>query len=242
MTAEFFTFEAKTTLLKKIKQKKLNNVKYVSLKIIMILFLDSASPLPEFSLFEDNKIIFSKKILKKNEDKLSDNLIPAYLDLEKKFNLKKNLTYLIANIGPGSYTALRVGVAFLSGLGISQKLKFFGISSCDIFKFAINEKQLENKILYIFSSNDQKYICNYNKKKNNFYIEKIENSNIFINNDSNYKNIYTNIDVKLNLKNEKKYNKISFKDIMVKNLSKIILQNESKIIEPIYISNNKILN
>ena len=53
----------------------------------MILFLDVVSPLPEFSLIEDNKIIFSKKILTNNLDKMSDYIIQVYIDLEKKFYL-----------------------------------------------------------------------------------------------------------------------------------------------------------
>ena len=56
----------------------------------MILFLDTVSPLPEFSLIEDNKIIYSKKILTNDFDKMSECIIPAYIDLEKNFLLTEN--------------------------------------------------------------------------------------------------------------------------------------------------------
>ena len=64
----------------------------------MILFLDTVSSLPEFSLIDDNKIIFSKKILKNSFDKMSDSIIPSYLELEKKFlvhiyNTERRLYY-----------------------------------------------------------------------------------------------------------------------------------------------------
>ena len=61
----------------------------------MILFLDTVSPLPEFSVIEDNKIIYTKEILSKKDNKMSDDIIPAYLELEKFFFLKSNLRYLI---------------------------------------------------------------------------------------------------------------------------------------------------
>ena len=78
----------------------------------MILFLDTVSPLPEFSLIADNKIIFSKKIINHHNEKMSDYLIKSYTDLEKKFSLDQKLENLIINIGPGSYTSLRIGIAF----------------------------------------------------------------------------------------------------------------------------------
>ena len=77
----------------------------------MILFLDTVSPLPEFSLIGDNKIIFSKKIINNHHEKMSDYLIKSYTDLEK-FSLDQKLENLIINIGPGSYTSLRIGIAF----------------------------------------------------------------------------------------------------------------------------------
>ena len=88
----------------------------------MILFLDTVSPLPEFSLIADNKIILSKKIINNHHEKMSDYLIKSYTDLEKKFSLDQKLENLIINIGPGSYTSLRIGIAFFSGLSMSYKI------------------------------------------------------------------------------------------------------------------------
>jgi len=50
----------------------------------MILFFDTVSYLPEFCLIEDNKILFSKKILDDHDDKMSDCIVPIYIELEKK--------------------------------------------------------------------------------------------------------------------------------------------------------------
>ena len=61
----------------------------------MILFLDTISPLPEFSIIEDNKIIYSKRIINNNSSKFSDSLIPLYMKINKEFNLRENLHFLI---------------------------------------------------------------------------------------------------------------------------------------------------
>ena len=53
----------------------------------MFLFLDVASPIPEFHLIKDKNIIVSLKIVENNDEKLSDNIIPKYLKINEKYNL-----------------------------------------------------------------------------------------------------------------------------------------------------------
>ena len=126
--------------------------------VIMILFFDTVSHLPEFCLIEDNKILFSKKILDDHDDKMSDCIVPIYIELEKKFKLGKKLKYLITVTGPGSYTALRVGIAFLSGLSISMKIPLIGIPCVDLFQYVINTNKKKSTAIYICSSNNQKFM------------------------------------------------------------------------------------
>ena len=85
----------------------------------MFLFLDAASPIPEFHLIEDKKIIKSIKIIEDSDKKLSNSIIPKYLEINSIYNLNSNIKKLIVTIGPGSYTALRVGASFISGLSQS---------------------------------------------------------------------------------------------------------------------------
>ena len=88
----------------------------------MFLFLDVASPIPEFHLINDKKIIDSIKIINNSNEKLSDLLIPTYLNIDNTYKISKNVKKLIISIGPGSYTALRVGASFIAGLSQSMKL------------------------------------------------------------------------------------------------------------------------
>ena len=209
----------------------------------MILFLDTVSPLPEFSLIGDNKIIFSKKIINNHHEKMSDYLIKSYTDLEKKFSLDQKLENLIINIGPGSYTSLRIGIAFFSGLSLSYQIDLKGIPCVDFYKYLISKDDLLLTGIYIHSANNQKFICIYDQKKEYYNIHKIESFNEIEN--FKIKKIVSNTELNKNNSNffkNIKYQSISFKEIIIKNLDAIMKLENSKIIEPIYISNNKILN
>ena len=209
----------------------------------MILFLDTVSPLPEFSLIGDNKIIFSKKIINNHHEKMSDYLIKSYTDLEKKFSLDQKLENLIINIGPGSYTSLRIGIAFFSGLSMSYQIDLKGMPCVDFYKYVISKDDLLFTGIYIHSANNQKFICIYDEKKEHYNIHKIESFNEIEN--FKIKKIISNTELNKNNSNlfkNIKYESISFKEIIIKNLDAIMKLENSKIIEPIYISNNKILN
>ena len=209
----------------------------------MILFLDTISPLPEFSLIADNKIIFSKKIINNHHEKMSDYLIKSYTDLEKKFSLDQKLENLIINIGPGSYTSLRIGIAFFSGLSLSYQIDLKGIPCVDFYKYLISKEDLLITGIYINSANNQKFICIYDEKKEYYNIHKIESFNEIEN--FKIKKVISNTELNKNNSNFFKnieYQSISFKEIIIKNLDAIMSLESPKIIEPIYISNNKILN
>tara|TARA_Y100000768_G_scaffold385037_1_gene370281 strand:- start:416 stop:1030 length:615 start_codon:yes stop_codon:yes gene_type:complete len=204
----------------------------------MLLFLDVVSPLPEFLLIEDNKIILERKIIKKSTQKLSDNIFESYISINKALNLEEKLNKIAITIGPGSYTSLRVGAAFLSGLKISRDLLTYTFSIDDIFKFNININQNNNLGVFINSANDQKFFCFLDNKKKIIYL-KIEDKNFILpeNIDTvlyNYKKI--NVE-----KKDIKQIRFNFTEIFFLNHQKLNFS-RNKIIKPIYISNNKVIN
>ena len=213
----------------------------------MILFLDTVSSLPEFSIIEDNKIIHSNQILSNQNEKMSDLLIPSYLSIEKKYNLKSKLQLLLINTGPGSYTALRVGIAFFSGLSLSQNIDIIGLPCIDLFRFIIPSEELMFTGVYISSSNDQNFIYFFDLKVNQFKIKKIEKNKSLDEQDidlSILKNIYINESLQgnLNLRLDIKVKIIKFSKLVNQNIKKIEKYKKNEIIEPLYFSNNKILN
>ena len=213
----------------------------------MILFLDTVSSLPEFSIIEDNKIIHSNQILSNQNEKMSDLLIPSYLLIEKKYNLKSKLQLLLINTGPGSYTALRVGIAFFSGLSLSQNIDIIGLPCIDLFRFIIPNEELIFSGVCISSSNDQNFIYFFDLKVNQFTIKKIEKNKSLEEQDidlSILKKIYFNesLQENLNILPDVEIKIIKFSKLVNQNIKKIKKYTKNEIIEPLYFSNNKILN
>ena len=204
----------------------------------MLLYLDVVSSIPEFSIIEDNKIIFSTKIIHSVDEKLSNNIIPKYLEMDKSFKFQNNLKGLIITTGPGSYTSLRVGAAFIAGLKYSKNIKTASVSSEIISKLLISDNNKINELVYINSANSQNFISLQNNK-NIFTHYKIDNE--YANLPKEVKKIYFNEKPLKNQLNNIKYEKFNLNSLVVKNLNKINFSYKN-LIKPIYISNNKLLN
>ena len=201
----------------------------------MFLLLDVASPIPEFHLINDKKIIDSIKITDNNDQKLSDLLIPTYLEIDTAYKLSKNLEKLIITIGPGSYTALRVGASFIAGLSQSMNLPVSAVSTVTIHNHLAEPR---NHIgVYFESSNKQKFFSY--QKNHQFIHEKIDDMSYTIP-ESVSKLLYNyTLPNFINTKIESEI--FSIKINVIENLDKLEFDN-SLIIKPIYISNNTILN
>ena len=207
----------------------------------MNLLLDVISPIPEFSVIYENKIILSSQILQSEEEKLSDTIIPSYLKINKKLNISKNLQSVIVTTGPGAYTSLRVGISFILGLYLSKNIKIAGISSLNLLNFKISSNSNLNYGIYIESAKDQKFIC-YKLSNQKFKHIKL-NGNGFEKYDDLKKIdfLYYNC----NKIDSSKYNckqiQYSIKKNILNNLNKIKYNNDSDTLMPVYISNNQIL-
>ena len=204
----------------------------------MFLFLDVVNPIPEFFIFDDNKLILSKKIIYNDSQKLSDYIFQSYIEINTQLNLNKYITKVGITIGPGSFTSLRVGAALISGIYISKNLPFCTISAYDIINFKSDKKLLQNTGVFMHSANDQKFFCNLNKDKIIEY-SKIEDKEFSL--PKNIDLIYYNhkkMDLHSTNCNQIEF---SFENEVLKNLEKIKFITNN-IIKPIYISNNSILN
>ena len=203
----------------------------------MLLFLDIISSIPEFCVIDDNKVILQQKITKDETDRLSDHIIQSYIEIDKKLNLTKNLEKISTTIGPGSYTSLRVGSAFVSGLMISRKIPYYPLSIEDILNFNSRKHSKKKLGAFITSSNNQKFLC-YKVKDNVMEYYKIEN---------NKYSVPKHIDLIIFNKNKIKGNneleqvQFSFFEEFYNNYNNLTFK-ENIIIKPIYISNNQLLN
>ena len=201
----------------------------------MLLFLDLISPISEFSIIEDNKLILNKKITNVSNDKLSDCIFQIYQEIEKEINITKYLKKIVLTIGPGSYTNLRVGSAFALGLNISLKIPIYPFSINDLV--TIKKLNLdENNAFYIYSANQQKFLCELNSNKDITYT-KIDNDKFIL--PEQVDKLYYNYK-KINSKSVIQI-KFSILEELLQN-NKYLIFNKNEIIKPIYISNNEVLN
>ena len=210
----------------------------------MILFLDTVSPLPVFSVIKENKVIKSIQILKNNSNKISDCIIPAYFTLQNQLQVNDKIEKLIVCTGPGSFTALRVGIAFMYGLSISKKISLIGISCADLLQFRI-PKSLEKKTLMIIcSSNNQNFIAISSNKSHKYLINKIDVKLHSMKIDYNqYSHCITNSQLPSNIVNilgKKIYKQTNFTEIVKFNMKNVLSLPIKSIVEPIYISENKL--
>ena len=210
----------------------------------MILFLDAVSPLPVFSVIKENKVIKSIQILKKNSNKISDCIMPAYLTLQNQLQFNDKIEKLVVCTGPGSFTALRVGIAFMYGLSISKKISLIGISCADLLQFTIPKSYEKKTLLIICSSNNQNFIAISSNKSHKYLINKIDAKPHSMKIDYNqYSHCITNTKLPLSIINvlgKKIYQQTSFTEIVKFNLKNILSLPIKSIVEPIYISENKL--
>ena len=212
----------------------------------MILFLDTISPTPTFTVIKDNKVIHSIHILDEKTNKISDCIIPAFFKLQKESGLANKIKKLVVCTGPGSYTSLRVGIAFMYGISYSKEIPLIGVTCFDLFKFAIPKAIVKKTLMFVCSSNDQKFIRIYSNKDNKYLIKKLDyqlqptdiNCEKYNYSISNFK-LSSNVIKTFNLTN---LQIINLAEIVKNNLKKITSLPKNNIINPIYISNNKILN
>ena len=203
----------------------------------MLLFLDVISPLPEFCVIDDNKVILKEKIIQNETDRLSDNIIQSYVEIDKRLNLTKNLKKISTTIGPGSYTSLRVGSAFISGLMISRKIPYYPLSIEDILNFNSKKLSKNNLGVFITSSNNQEFLC-FKNKDNVIEYNKIENNKYLI--PKHIELILFN-KTEINKNNKLEQIHFSFFEEFYKNYNNLTFK-KNIIIKPIYVSNNQLLN
>ena len=204
----------------------------------MNLLLDVISPIPEFTVIHDNKSILSKKIVKFEKDKLSDNIFISYQDIDKKLDLTNKLESLIVTLGPGSYTSLRVGISFMLGLHYSKNIKILGITIKEMLNFLIKLKPDLNAAFYVISANNQEFVC-IKSKYNQYEYVKLENNIFNEYNDIQKADVIYYNDKPLNiLLNKCEQIKCSITNNILSNYINLEFNN-SEILRPIYVSNNK---
>lgn len=131
----------------------------------MILAIETSSNNCSIAIFDNQKIIGSININGKN---IHDSLL-AETTKQLLNNTKiefKDIQYISVNIGPGSFTGLRIGLSFAKGLIYGKEIKLITLVSNDILFDSINKILMPSNIkkiaTLISAGNDNFYYKLFN--------------------------------------------------------------------------------
>lgn len=152
-----------------------------------ILSITTSSPICAVAILENNTLI--KEINLNNGLTHSETLMPIIKQLLDETNLNlKDIDLLVSDIGPGSFTGIRIGISTIKAFSDSLAIKSIGINSLEALSYNVKESGI---------------ICSLiDAKKDNVYSEIFENiaENHIIRRNPSFENIDTFL---LELKNLK---------------------------------------
>ena len=101
----------------------------------MLLVVDTSTMQTGMALFDGSQVL--AEMIWQSHQHHTVELAPALTELLKRAEVKvSDIEALGVAIGPGSFTSLRVGLAFVKGLALARKLPVVGIPSLDILAAA----------------------------------------------------------------------------------------------------------
>ena len=133
-----------------------------------ILSIDTASNICGVSILDDNNLICT---LDTNTGRThSENLMPMINDAFNKTNLQlKDMNLIVCDIGPGSFTGIRIGVATAKAFFDSLSIPIVGINSLESLAYNVKNNLNESDVVcsIIDCKNDNCYFALFEKKNGN---------------------------------------------------------------------------
>lgn len=133
-----------------------------------ILSIDTSSNICGVSILEDTNLIC--KLDTDTGRTHSENLMPMIQSAFEQTNLSlKNIDLIVCDIGPGSFTGIRIGVATTKAFHDSLNIPCIGISSLEALSYNLIDI-VENECVFsmIDCKNDNCYFALFQKKNDSF--------------------------------------------------------------------------
>ena len=130
-----------------------------------VLCIDTSSNLCSVAILEDNNLI--NKLELNNGLTHSETLLPLIKELLDKNNLSlKDIDLIVSDIGPGSFTGIRIGVATVKAFSDSLNIPCIGISSLEVLAYNIKDDGIICST--IDCKNDNCYFALFELVNNNY--------------------------------------------------------------------------
>lgn len=128
-----------------------------------ILAIDTSSEVCGAALLEDNNLIDENSL--DNGKTHSENLMPLVDELLKRNDTElKNIGLISVDIGPGSFTGIRIGIASIKAMAEVHNISVAAVTSLETL--ARNDESEKNKLVLIDARNDQVYAGVFDKEYN----------------------------------------------------------------------------
>lgn len=132
------------------------------------LYIDSSSEYLSMLLVEGSETLFSVKVF--SGRRTAELILPQLDCIVKTTNISvKEIDKYYCIIGPGSFTGVRIGIAFTYGLSLAYNKEIVGINSLDAMAVKHNDNELRSDMTVISRLKDQSFaLKRYNFKENIF--------------------------------------------------------------------------
>ena len=126
---------------------------------MLILGISTSSSSASVCIANDSTII--KELIIDNTKTHSETLVPLMDELLKSTNISLNEINLIAcDVGPGSFTGIRIGIATVKAIAESLKIPVVDVSSLEALAYLV-ENPTGNICSLIDAKNNQVYLRNF---------------------------------------------------------------------------------
>lgn len=139
-----------------------------------ILSIDTSSKICGVSVLDNENLICNLDTVTENSHSVS--LMPMISSALKKANLElKDIGLIVCDVGPGSFTGIRIGIATVKGFCDSLNIPCIGISSLETLAYPIlysesNENNIDSSTNLVCSildcKNENCYFALYQKDNN----------------------------------------------------------------------------
>ena len=167
----------------------------------MILFIDTSSKDFFIILFENDKIIDNLKVENIiTHSKIIDEKIKEFL-LKNNINIK-DIDNFAVSVGPGSYTGIRVGYAFILGICEALNKQIITVNLLESMKYYYDDNENNNIFLPLINANNNNVYTIINEIKVKISINELkqeiknkfrDNNIIFLSTDNNLENSFNDL-------------------------------------------------